>query len=169
MHSSGSGFTQSFTEHGYIIGLANVRADLTYQQGMRRLWSRSTRYDVYMPVFAMLGEQSILNKEIYADGSANDALTFGYQERWGDYRYHPSLVTGFFNSTRTTPLDAWHLAEKFTSLPALNSTFIQQNTPVARVSAAPVTGTHFIFDSFFSVKCTRPMPLYSVPGMIDHF
>jgi len=167
--AQGQGFTQSFTEHGHIIGLANIRGDITYQQGLRKMWSRSTKYDFYFPAFAMLGEQAILNKEIYIDGSANDALTFGYQERWGEYRYHPSMITGQLKSTTATPLDAWHLAEKFTSLPALNSTFIASNVPVSRVSAVPVANTHFIFDSFFSIKCTRPMPLYSVPGMIDHF
>ena len=92
--AGGHGFTQSFTEHGYIIGLVNVRADLTYQQGLRKLWSRGTRYDFYFPAFAMLGEQAILNKEIYCDGSANDSLVFGYQERWAEYRYFPSQVTG---------------------------------------------------------------------------
>lgn len=165
----GHGFAQSFTEHGHIIGLLNIRADQTYQQGLRKMWSRSTRYDFYDPAFAMLGEQSVLNKEIYSDGSANDALTFGYQERWAEYRYLPSMVTGQMRSTYATPLDAWHLAEKFTSLPTLGATFIQMNAPVARVSAAPVTGSHFIGDIFIDEKCTRPMPMYSVPGLIDHF
>ncbi|WNK14481.1 MAG: major capsid protein [Microvirus sp.] len=165
------GFTQSFTEHGYIIGLVNVRADLTYQQGLRKLWSRSTRYDFYFPAFAMLGEQAVLNKEIYADGSANDNNVFGYQERWAEYRYSPSQITGLFRSTTAGTLDAWHLAQKFTSLPVLNQTFIQESPPLSRVLAvgAGANGAQLIFDSFFNIRAARPMPLYSVPGLIDHF
>lgn len=165
------GFSQSFTEHGVIIGLASVRADLNYQQGMRKMWSRRTRYDFYFPVFAHLGEQAILNREIYATGAAADANVFGYQERWAEYRYKPSLITGLFRSTAAGTLDAWHLAQRFTSLPTLNSTFIQETPPVDRVVAigAGANGKQFIFDSFFSIKAARPMPLYSVPGLIDHF
>lgn len=165
------GFTQSFTEHGVIIGLVSVRADLTYQQGLDRMWSRSTRYDFYFPAFAMLGEQPVYNKEIYIDGSANDSLVFGYQERWAEYRYKPSKITGLFKSTSAGTIDNWHLAQKFTSLPTLNSTFIQDTPPVSRVVAvgAAANGQQFIFDSFFDCKTARPMPLYSVPGLIDHF
>ena len=166
------GFVQSFTEHGYVIGLVNVRADLTYQQGLRRHWSRSTRYDFYFPAFANLGEQAILNKEIYATGVAgNDNAVFGYQERWAEYRYSPSQVTGLFRSTATGTLDAWHLAERFASLPVLGNTFIQSVPPVARVLAvgAAANGAQFIFDAVFENVAARPMPLYSVPGMIDHF
>lgn len=165
------GFSQSFTEHGVIIGLASVRADLNYQQGMRKMWSRRTRYDFYFPVFAYLGEQAVLNREIYATGLAADANVFGYQERWAEYRYKPSLITGLFRSTSAGTLDAWHLAQRFTSLPTLNSTFIQETPPVDRVVAigAAANGKQFIFDSFFSIKAARPMPLYSVPGLIDHF
>lgn len=165
------GFTQSFTEHGVIIGLVSVRADLTYQQGLDRMWSRSTRYDFYFPAFAMLGEQPVYNREIYVDGSANDSLVFGYQERWAEYRYKPSKITGLFKSTSAGTIDNWHLAQKFTSLPTLNSTFIQDNPPVSRVVAvgAAANGQQFIFDSFFDCKTARPMPLYSVPGLIDHF
>lgn len=165
------GFSQSFTEHGVIIGLASVRADLNYQQGMRKMWSRRTRYDFYFPVFAHLGEQAVLNREIYATGAAADANVFGYQERWAEYRYKPSLITGLFRSTSVGTLDAWHLAQRFTSLPTLNSTFIQETPPVDRIVAvgAAANGKQFIFDSFFSIKAARPMPLYSVPGLIDHF
>lgn len=165
------GFKQSFTEHGFIIGLVSVRADLTYQQGLRRQWSRSTRYDYYFPAFAMLGEQSILNKEIYCKGDANDSLVFGYQERWGEYRYHPSRISGLFRSTAAGTIDGWHLAQNFTSLPTLNTTFIEDNPPVSRVVAvgAAANGKQFIFDSFFDIKAARPLPLYSVPGLIDHF
>lgn len=165
------GFTQSFTEHGMIIGLVNVRADLTYQQGLRRMWSRSTRYDFYFPAFAHLGEQSILNKEIYCDGSAADGNVFGYQERWAEYRYDPSQVTGLFRSTSSGTLDGWHLAQRFTSLPTLNSTFIQDTPPVSRIVAvgAAANGAQLLFDSFFDVKAARPLPMYSEPGLIDHF
>lgn len=169
--AKGHGFTQSFTEHGVIIGLVSVRADLTYQQGLPRMWSRSTRYDFYFPAFAMLGEQPVYNKEIYVRGDTNDNSVFGYQERWAEYRYHPSRVSSLFRSTASGTLDAWHLAQKFTSLPTLNSTFIEDNPPVSRVVAvgAGANGQQFIFDSFFDCKTVRPMPLYSVPGLIDHF
>lgn len=169
--ASGHGFTQSFTEHGYIIGLMSVRADLTYQQGLRRHWSRSTRYDYYFPAFAMLGEQSILNKEIYVTGTANDALVFGYQERWAEYRYLPSEVTGLFRSTSAGTIDPWHLAQKFTSAPVLGGTFIEENPPLSRTLAvgAAANGQQFIMDCFFDVTAARPLPMYSVPGLIDHF
>lgn len=169
--SSKQGFTASFTEHGVIIGLVSVRADLTYQQGMHRMWSRSTRYDFYFPAFAMLGEQAVLNKEIYCDGSANDSNVFGYQERWAEYRYKPSQISGLFKSTSSGTIDGWHLAQKFTALPTLNTTFIQDTPPLSRVLAvgASANGQQFIFDSFFSNRVVRPMPMYSVPGLIDHF
>ena len=169
--ASGHGFTQSFVEHGVIIGLVSVRADLTYQQGLPRMWSRSTRYDFYFPAFATLGEQAILNKEIYARGNSADNDVFGYQERWAEYRYKPSMITGLFRSTTSGTLDAWHLAQKFTSLPTLNNTFIQDTPPVDRVVAvgAAANGQQFLFDSFFDVTMARPMPMYSVPGLIDHF
>ena len=165
------GFTQSFTEHGYIIGLMNVRADLTYQQGLRRHWSRSTRYDYYFPAFAMLGEQAILNKEIYCDGTVTDNTVFGYQERWAEYRYSPSEITGLFRSTAAGTLDPWHLAQRFTGVPVLGDAFIQENPPLSRTLAigTGANGAQFIFDSFFDMHVTRPMPLYSVPGLIDHF
>lgn len=167
----GHGFTKSFVEHCVIIGLVNVRGDLNYQQGLDRMFSRSTRYDFYWPALSHIGEQSILNKEIYAQGTANptaDAAVFGYQERYAEYRYKPSLVTGLFRSNATATLDSWHLAQKFTSLPTLNSTFIQEDPPVDRVIAVPAE-PHILFDSYFSLKCARPMPVYSVPGLIDHF
>ena len=166
------GFTQSFTEHGVILGLVSIRADLTYQQGLARMWSRSTRYDFYFPAFATLGEQAILNKEIYVTGdSTQDNNVFGYQERWAEYRYYPSRISSLFRSTAAGTIDGWHLAEKFTSLPTLGSTFIQSTPPVSRVVAvgSAANGQQFIFDSFFDVKKARPMPMYSVPGLIDHF
>jgi hypothetical protein len=165
------GFTQSFTEHGVIIGLVSVRADLTYQQGLSRMWSRSTRYDFYFPAFATLGEQAVLNKEIYVTGNSTDNDVFGYQERWAEYRYYPSRISGLFRSTSAGTIDGWHLAQKFTSLPTLNTTFIQETPPVSRVVAvgSSANGQQFLFDSFFDVKKARPMPMYSVPGLIDHF
>jgi len=165
------GFTQSFVEHGYVIGVVSVRADLTYQQGLRRHWSRSTRYDYYFPAFAMLGEQAILNKEIYVTGGSSDSDVFGYQERWAEYRYNPSEITGLFRSTAAGTIDPWHYAQKFTSLPTLNSTFIQDNPPLARNLAVGTgaNGQQFLLDAFFNINAARPLPMYSVPGLIDHF
>jgi len=167
----GHGFTQSFVEHGYVIGLVSVRADLTYQQGLRRHWSRSTRYDYYFPAFAMLGEQAILNKEIYVTGGATDSQVFGYQERWAEYRYNPSEITGLFRSTSAGTIDPWHYAQKFTSLPTLNSTFIQDTPPLSRNLAvgAAANGQQLLLDAFFNINAARPLPMYSVPGLIDHF
>lgn len=167
---NGHGFTKSFTEHCVIIGLVNVRADLTYQQGLNRMFSRSTRYDFYWPALAHIGEQAILNKEIYAQGSlaATDENVFGYQERYAEYRYKPSLITGKFRSNDAASLDAWHLSQEFGSLPTLNSTFIEENPPIDRVIAV-ATEPHFLFDAYFQMRCARPMPMYGVPGLIDHF
>ncbi len=162
------GFTKSFVEHCVIIGLACVRADLNYQQGLNRHFSRSTRWDYYWPALAHIGEQAVLNKEIYADGSAADDDVFGYQERYAEYRYKPSVITGQFRSNYTTPLDAWHLAQDFGTLPVLNSEFIEEDPPVDRVLAVP-TQPHILFDSYNQLKSARPMPVYSVPGLIDHF
>lgn len=162
------GFTKSFVEHGYIIGLVNVRADLTYQQGLNRMWSRQTRFDFYWPALAHLGEQAVLNKEIYADGTAADDDVFGYQERFAEYRYFPSKITGKFRSTFAQPLDAWHLSQKFETRPVLNAEFIVDEPPIDRVVAVP-SEPHFLFDSYIQLNCVRPMPVYSVPGLIDHF
>ena len=166
------GFSQSFVEHGYVIGLVSVRADLTYQQGLRRHWSRSTRYDYYFPAFATLGEQSVLNKEIYVTGNTTqDNQVFGYQERWAEYRYNPSEITGLFKSTSAGTIDPWHYSQKFTSLPTLNTTFIQDTPPLARNLAvgASANGQQLLLDAFFTTTAARPMPMYSVPGLIDHF
>jgi hypothetical protein len=161
-------FTKSFTEHVLIVGLLCVRADLTYQQGLNRMFNRRTRYDFYWPSLAQIGEQAILNKEIYADNSANDELTFGFIPRYDEYRYKPSLITGKMRSSASGTLDAWHLSEEFGSLPSLNSTFIQSNTPMDRVVAV-TTEPDFTLDTFFKLKCTRPMPLFGIPGMMDRF
>ena len=162
------GFTKSFTEHCLIIGLINIRADLTYQQGLDRMWSRLTRFDFYWPALSHIGEQAVLNKEIYAQGTAADDDVFGYQERYAEYRYKPSKITGKFRSTDAQPLDNWHLAQKFDALPTLSPTFIEDNPPVNRVIAVD-TEPHLLWDSFFEYRCARPMPVYSVPGLIDHF
>jgi hypothetical protein len=162
------GFTKSFTEHCVLIGIASVRADLTYQQGLNRMFSRQTRFDYYYPALAHIGEQAVLSKEIYADGSANDQDVFGYQERFAEYRYKPSQITGQFRSTYASSLDAWHLSQEFSSRPTLNQTFIEEDPPIDRVIAVP-DEPHLIFDSYFNLKCARPMPMYSVPGLIDHF
>ena len=164
------GFHASFVEHGMVIGLVSVRADLNYQQGLRKMWSRKTKFDYYFPAFAMLGEQAILSKEIFCDGTAGDEDVFGYQERWAEYRYNPSNITGLFRSTSEGTLDAWHLAQRFATRPVLNGQFIQDTPPVDRVLAVPSqTGKQFICDSFFNIRAARPLPLYSVPGLIDHF
>lgn len=162
------GFTKSFVEHGYIIGLCCIRADLTYQQGLSRLWSRKTRYDFYWPTLAHLGEQAILNKEIYAQGSSVDDDVFGYQERYAEYRYYPNMITGKFRSTYSQPLDMWHLAQKFDELPTLSEDFIKENPPIDRVIAVP-SEPQFLLDAYFKLNCVRPMPLYGTPGLIDHF
>lgn len=166
---TGIGFTKSFTEHCVLIGLVSVRADLTYQTGLHRMWSRQTRFDYYWPALAHLGEQEVLNREIYAQGTGDDELVFGYQERWAEYRYGMSQITGKLRSSYATSLDVWHLSQDFGATPpVLNADFIEENPPISRVVAVP-TEPEFIFDAFFDVVCTRPMPTYSVPGLIDHF
>nr|QJB20115.1 MAG: major capsid protein [Microvirus sp.] len=172
--NKGGGFTKSFTEHGVLLGIINVRADLNYQQGLNRMWSRQTRFDYYWPALSHLGEQSILNKEIYAQGTislANDAAVFGYQERYAEYRYKPSQITSQFRSTYSSPLDMWHLAQKFTSLPTLGQTFIEETPPLSRILAVGTgaNGAQILADAYFQIRTARPMPTYSVPGLIDHF
>lgn len=167
-HIHNHGFTKSFTEHGYIIGLISARADLSYQQGLNKLWSRQIRWDFYWPALAHIGEQAVLNREIYAQGTAADTDVFGYQERFAEYRYKPSIISGLFRSTATLTIDAWHLAQNFGVLPTLNSTFIVENPPMSRVKAT-AADPDFIMDTYFDLKCARPMPVFGVPGLIDHF
>lgn len=162
------GFTKSFTEHCVIIGLVVVRGDLRYQQGLDRMWSRQTKYDFYWPSLAHIGEQAVLNKEIYLQATSADDDVFGYQERFAEYRYKPSVITGAMRSSAATPLDSWHLAQEFSALPALNNQFIKEDPPIDRVIAV-TSEPHFLFDSFTQMRCVRPMPLYGVPGMIDRF
>lgn len=162
-----SGFVKSFVEHGYVIGLVNLRADITYQEGIERHWTRRTRLDFYWPEFAHLGEQAVLNREIwYADGGTNSQLVFGYQERWAEYRYGRNQLTGLFRSDASGTLNAWHLAEDFDAQPVLNASFIQANggVPLDRAIAVP-TQPHVLFDSYIQMKHARPMPVYSVPGL----
>jgi hypothetical protein len=165
---AGHGFNKSFVEHSVVIGMACVFADLTYQQGLARHFSRRNRWDFYWPALAHIGEQAVLNKEIYAQGTADDDAVFGYQERFAEYRYKPSMITGQMRSNYAQSLDNWHLAQDFTALPALNASFIEENPPVDRVLAVP-TEPHILMDMYFDLKCARPMPTYSVPGLIDHF
>ena len=161
-------FTKSFSEFGYVIGLINVRADLTYQQGVNKMWLRSDVLDFYWPSFAHLGEQTIQNIEIYCQGNDDDKKVFGYQERYAEYRYKPSLITGQFRSTYSKPLDIWHLSQKFASLPTLSDEFIQDHPPISRVVAVP-SYPHFLLDVKFNLKCIRPMPMFGIPGMMGHF
>lgn len=161
-------FTKSFVEHGMVIVLASIRADLTYQQGIDKKWSRKTRFDYYWPALAHLGEDAIRNKEIYADGSSADNGVFGYQERWYEYRYSNSKITGLLRSGVTGSLDVWHLSQHFGNLPTLSDSFIRENPPISRVVAVQ-NQPHFLYDSLIDAVWVRPMPLYSVPGLMDHF
>lgn len=165
---SAHGFNKSFVEHGYVIGLCCLRADITYQQGLNRMWSRRQLFDFYWPTLAHLGEQVVYNKEIYTQGTAEDNGVFGYQERYAEYRYKPSMITGKLRSTDAQSLDIWHLAQKFDSLPKLNQDFIEENPPIARVIAVQ-NEPQFFADFWFDLKTSRPMPVYSVPGLVDHF
>ncbi len=166
---SGHGWAKSFTEHGYVIGIMRARGDITYFQGLDRHWSRSTRYDFYIPALASLGEQAILNKEIWiSNASATDNAVFGYQERWSEYRMKQSQVTGKFNPDAATSLSFWHLAEDFASLPALNTAFINDATPMDRITTVG-TQPDFLIDLWFNYKCARPLPVRSVPSLIGRF
>ena len=162
------GFTKSFTEHCIIIGYVSIRADLSYQQGLNRMFSRETRFDFYWPALSHIGEQAVLNKEIFADGSAADDLVFGYQERHAEYRYKPSQISGLFRSSAPESLDSWHLAQDFATLPVLDAQFIEDTPPIDRIIAVQ-DEPHFLFDSYTKMTCARPMPMYGVPGLIDHF
>ena len=163
-------FTKSFTEHGFVIGLMVARYDHTYQQGIDRMWSRKDRFDYYWPVFANIGEQAIKNKEIYAQGSTKDDEVFGYQEAWADYRYKPNRITGMMRSAYAQSLDVWHLADDYSALPSLSDSWIREDkTNVDRVLSVASTNTNQLFaDVFVANRTTRPMPMYSIPGLIDH-
>lgn len=177
------GFTKSFVEHGFVIGLVNVRADLTYQQGLERFWSKRTRYDYYWPALAHLGEQEILLKELYYQATANEIIdedgnittvtpsgdeVFGYQERSAEYRYKPSLVTGKLRSGTGNALDVWHLSQYFNNKPVLNAEFIEDNPPIDRALAVQ-SEPQFILDAWFNFNAVRPMPVHGIPGFQSHF
>jgi hypothetical protein len=165
-----SDFTKSFTEHGLIIGVMVARYDHTYQQGLNRLWSRKDKFDFYWPVFANIGEQAIKNKEIFAQGNDKDNEVFGYQEAWAEYRYKPNMVTGEMRSAYAQSLDVWHLADDYKQLPTLSDAWIKEDkSNLDRVLAvASSVSNQFFADIFVKNYCTRPMPMYSVPGLIDH-
>ncbi len=166
---NGHGWAKSFTEHGYIIGLVRARGDLTYFQGLDKMWSRSAAIDFYIPALANLGEQSILNKEIWVSNSAGtDDAVWGYQERWAEYRTKMSRVVGNFNPDVTASLSYWHLAEDFAALPALNSGFMEDSTPMSRVQAV-TTEDDFLLDIWFNYKCARPMPVFGLPSLVGRF
>lgn len=163
------GFTKSFVEHGYIFGFVCARADLTYQQGINKMWLRSTVYDFYWPTFAHLGEQAIELREIYAQGSEADTTVFGYQERYAEYRYKPSQITGKFRSSVIGgSLDKWHLSQFFKNAPTLNEEFIVENPPIDRIIAVP-SEPEFLLDIGFRYTTVRPMPMFGTPGLVDHF
>lgn len=166
-----AGFQKSFTEHGFVIGLISVRGDLNYQNGTERFWFRRTRYDYYWPVLAHLSEQAILNREIWTKGGVDgqDTGIWGYQERFAEYRYKPGRITGAMNSNHALSLDTWHVAQDFADLPPLNEIFMIDAPSMARVLAVADTKQKFIVDGWFDLKCQRPMPTYSVPGLVDHF
>lgn len=165
-----SDFTKSFTEHGYVIGLLVARYDHTYQQGLDRLWSRKGRFDFYWPVLANIGEQAVKNKEIYAQGTDVDDEVFGYQEAWAEYRYKPNRVTGEMRSSAPASLDVWHLGDDYSALPRLSAEWIQEDAKtVDRVLAVQSSVSNQLFaDLYVKNICTRPMPMYSIPGLIDH-
>lgn len=163
------GFTKSFVEHGYIIGFVCARADLTYQQGINKMWLRSTVYDFYWPTFAHLGEQAIELREIYAQGTEADTNVFGYQERYAEYRYKPSQITGKFRSSVSSGnLDVWHLSQFFINAPTLNEEFITENPPIKRILAVQ-DEPEFLLDIGFRYTTVRPMPMFGTPGLVDHF
>jgi hypothetical protein len=161
---NGIGFTRSFTEHGYIMGIVSARADLTYQQGVERMWSRRSRFDFYHPELAHISEQAILQKEIYVTGQSGDDDVWGYIGAYDEYRYGVSHITSAFRSSSATPLDVWHVAQYFASSPTLNQTFIDENPPIDRVIAVQ-DEPHFIMDAFISDQAVRPLPISGIPGL----
>ena len=163
------GFTKSFVEHGYVFGFVCARADLTYQQGINKMWLRSTVYDFYWPTFAHLGEQAIELRELYAQGSEADTTVFGYQERYAEYRYKPSQITGKFRSSIVDGnLDVWHLSQFFSNAPTLNEEFITENPPISRIIAVQ-DEPQFLLDVGLRYTTVRPMPMFGTPGLVDHF
>lgn len=167
-NTKGCGFTKSFTEHGVILGLLSIRSQLSYSQGIDKMWKRQTRYDYYVPQTAHLGEVEVLNEEIWCDGSANDDLVFGYQEIWAEMRYKKSLILGQLRSDHSSSLDVWHLSQDFATLPSLDNDFIVEAPPISRIVAVP-SQPEFTSQFYIQYYHTRPMPVFSVPGLVDHF
>ena len=166
-----AGFTKGFVEHGFVIGVLCVRQHHTYQQGLEKFWTRKKRTDFYDPVFANIGEQPIYQKELYWDAaSKNDTEVFGYQEAWADYRYKPSRISGELRSTATNSMDIWHLGDNYANAPILGEQFLSETTEyLDRALAVPsTTANQFIIDIYTENEMIRPMPVYSVPGLIDH-
>jgi hypothetical protein len=175
--SRNNGFTKSFTEHGIVLGMVSARADITYQQGLNRLFDRTTRYDYLYPIMQNIGDQATLVKELYCQdpttdtgstGTPDNERTFNYQERYAELKYKPSWITGLFRSNCTASLESWHLSQEFSSLPSFDQTFIEQATPVDRAIKTP-SEPHLILDCYFNLQCARPMHIYSIPGMGDRF
>lgn len=163
------GFSKSFVEHGFVLGFIQPRGDVTYQNGLNKMWSRETRWDYFWPKLQELGEQTVLNEELYAQGTSADKAVFGYQERYAEYRYHPSEIRGQFRSSFPESLDVWHLAQEFSGLPLLNSEFLQSNTPIERSLALQAPYPHLLCDFFFNLKHARPMVTYGVPATLGRF
>ena len=161
-------FTKSFVEPGILMGLAVIRTDEGYQQGLEKFWSRKSRFDFYYPALANIGEQPIYNKEIYLQGNDEDNEVFGYQEAWADYRYKPNRVSGAFRSNYNGTLDSWHYYNSFNELPTLSSEFIDAPSENIERTLAVQNEPQFIADFMMDSIYTRPMPLYSVPGLLDH-
>lgn len=168
---TGHGFTKSFVEHGYVIGILSIRADLTYQQGIPRDFLKETRYDVFWPTLQFLGEQAVTNAELYYQGNPTfDDAVFGYIPRYDEYRFKNSMITGVLRSTASSPLDVWHLSQEFSSLPTLGNTFIVEDPPMDRImTVATSSAPQFVVDTYTSMICARPMAMHAIPGMMDHF
>lgn len=163
-----SAFTKSFEEHGWVIGVCCVRHDHTYQQGIERMWSRKNKLDFYFPVFANLGEQAVLKKELYATAEASDEEAFGYQEAWSEYRMKPNRVCGLFRSNANGTLDSWHYADNYSAVPTLSQEWMKEGKTEIQRTLAIQDEPQFIMDILVKNTTVRPMPLYSIPGLVDH-
>lgn len=165
---NGNMFTKSFEEHGYVIGVCCIRHDHTYQQGLERMWSRKTNLDFYYPVFANLGEQAILKKELYLTGKDTDEQVFGYQEAWAEYRMKPNRISGKFRSNATGTLDSWHYGDNYTTVPSLSQAWMKEGDSEIQRTLAVSGEPQFIMDTVIDNTSVRPMPMYSIPGLVDH-
>lgn len=165
---NGSMFTKSFEEHGYVIGVCCIRHDHTYQQGLERMWSRKTNLDFYYPVFANLGEQAILKKELYLTGTDTDEQAFGYQEAWAEYRMKPNRISGKFRSNAEGTLDSWHYGDNYKETPSLSQAWMKEGDSEIQRTLAKDNEPQFIIDTVIDNTSVRPMPMYSIPGLVDH-